>query len=99
MPNKFCVEFTTHAQKDLSKLSAETYDIILKKAEILEHDPFPRGNIKKKIKGVKHPLFRLRINTLTDSFRLFYGIHQQTVFVLRIVSKKEADRILKSFRI
>ena len=98
MADRFRVEFVSQAQRDLSKLSAETQDIILKSAKILEQDPFPRGTIKKKIKGMKHPLFRLRVNTPVDSFRLFYGLHQQTVLILRIVSKKEADRVLGTFR-
>jgi len=96
--DRFRVEFASHAQKDLSKLPGGTRDIILKRAKILEQDPFPRGNIKKKIKGMKYPLFRLRVNTPIDSFRLFYGIHQQTVLILRIVSKKETDRVLRLFR-
>ena len=98
MADRFRVEFASQAQKDLSKLPRATREIILKKTKFLEKDPFPRGNLKKKIKGMKFPLFRLRVNTPTDSFRLFYGIHQEVVLILRIVSKKEADRVLKTFR-
>ena len=74
-------------------------EILIDRMEILEHNPFPRGKIKKKIKGVKYPLFRFRIDTPADSFRLFYGISQEVVLILRIVSKKQADRVMRALRL
>lgn len=98
MPDKFRVEFASRAQKDLSKLSQSIRNILLKRATILQQDPFPQGSLKKKIKGVKYPLFRLRVNTPQDSFRLFYGIQKEVVLILRIVSKKDADKVLRVLR-
>ena len=98
MADRFRVEFASRARKDLSKLPKEARDIILRKTKILEQAPYPRGKIKKRIKGVKYPLFRLRVNTPSNSFRIFYGMQDQVVLILRIVSKKEADRVLRTFR-
>jgi len=96
--DRFRVEFISRARKDLLKLPEQTRDIILRRTKILEQNPYPRGKIKKKIKGVKYPLFRLRVNTPSNSFRIFYGMQNQVVLILRIVSKKEADKVLRTFR-
>jgi mRNA-degrading endonuclease RelE of RelBE toxin-antitoxin system len=95
---RFEVQFTTRAQKDLCKLPRATRDAILQKTELLERDPFPKGNTKRKIKGVGRPLFRLRASTSSDDFRLFYGILDNVVLVLRVVSKSQAERILKALK-
>ena len=98
MGGRFEVEFTTRAQKDISKLPRSTRDAILRKAELLERDPFPMGNTKRKVKGLSRPVFRLRATTPSDDFRLFLAIHERVVLVFRVVSKSQAERILKALK-
>ncbi len=91
---EFHVEFTTRAVKDLKKLPQNAQKQILKESTRLETDPFQFKNKIKKIRGVNFPCYRLRIDFQTDSYRLFYGIDENIVYVLRIISKKYADKII-----
>ncbi len=95
---EFRIEFTTKAEKDLRSFPLEVQRTILEETIKLEKCPFSFKKKIKKIKGVKFPCFRLRIDLQNDSFRLFYGVDKNIIFVLRIVSKKDAEKILKSIR-
>jgi mRNA-degrading endonuclease RelE of RelBE toxin-antitoxin system len=64
---------------------------VLSILRILEENPFPKGKLIKKIKGKKAAFYRLRI----DKFRVFYEIQHMKIIILRIISKKEADRYIK----
>lgn len=92
---KFQIEFTSRAAKDLKNFSRNTQKYILEESLQLESDPFQLKNRIKKIKGIKFPCFRLRIDFENDSYRLFYGIEKNIIYILRIVSKKDADKIIK----
>ena len=95
---QFVVEFSNRAQKDFKKISTSDRRKILNKAERLIQNPFPTGGIIRRIKGLKFPCYRLRVDGRDDSYRIFYGIEEKTVLVLRIVSKKYADQIIKSLK-
>ena len=89
--NKFRIELAPTASRDLDDLEIGIVTKILSELKILEENPFPRGKLIKKIKGRKTPFYRLRI----DKFRVFYGIHHMKVVILRVLTKKEADRFIK----
>jgi len=95
---KFNVEFTTRALKDLKSFQAETQKKIVTESLILEDEPFQFKAKIKRIKGIKYPCFRLRIDHGNDSFRLFYGIDGNNIFILRIIAKKDAEKIIKRIR-
>ena len=95
---EFKIEFTTKAIKDLKSFSLGDQKIILEETIKLKKEPFPFKKKIKKIKGIKFPCFRLRIDLSHDSFRIFYGIEKNIIFILRIVSKKDANKILKNIR-
>ena len=94
----FQVKFTPQAEKDLKSLSRDIQATILEEAKILKTSPFPFKKKIKKIKDVRFPCYRLRIDLKQDSFRLSYGIEKELVFVLKIISKKDADRVMRTFR-
>jgi len=83
---EFRIEFTSKAIKDLKSLPLDVQKIILEETIKLENNPFPFKKKIKKIKGIKFPCFRLRIDLSRDSFRLFYGIEKSIILVLRIIS-------------
>ena len=95
---EFHVEFTTRAVKDLKKLPTIAQKQILKESSRLETEPFQFKDKIKKIRGVNFPCYRLRIDFQSDSFRLFYGIDENIVYVLRIIAKKDADKIINRIR-
>ena len=89
--DKFKVELSPAASRDLDDLEMGTVTKILSDLKILEGNPFPKGKLIKKIKGKKTSFYRLRI----DKFRVFYEVQHMKIIILRIISKKEADRYIK----
>ena len=95
---KFEIEFTKKAIKELKSLPPIVQKHILEETIQLESNPFPSKTKIKKIKGIKFPCFRLRIDFQQNSYRVFYGIQKNVAYILRIVSKKSADKIIKNIR-
>ena len=91
--DKFSIELSPAASRDLDDLQIEIVTKILSDLRILEENPFPRGKLIKKIKGKKAAFYRLRI----DKFRVFFEIQPGKIVILRILSKKSADRFIKRF--
>jgi mRNA interferase RelE/StbE len=89
--DKFKVELSPAASRDLDDLEMGIVTKVVSDLKILKENPFPRGKLIKKIKGKKTPFYRLRI----DKFRIFFEIQPMKIVVLRIISKKEADRYIK----
>lgn len=94
----FELVYTKRARRDLENLNLSVQRKIVEESLGLKETPFPSGKKRKKIQGMNFPCYRLRIDTKADSFRLFYGIDRNMIYVLRIVSRKEADRIISSLR-
>jgi len=89
--DRFKIELSPAASRDLNDLEIEVLKKVFSDLKILEENPFPRGKLIKKIKGKKTFFYRLRI----DKFRVFYEIQHMKIIILRIISKKEADRYIK----
>jgi mRNA interferase RelE/StbE len=89
--DKFKIDLSPAASRDLDDLEIEVVTKVLSNFKILEENPFPRGKLIKKIKGKKTSFYRLRI----DKFRVFYEVQHMKIIILRIISKKEADRYIK----
>jgi mRNA interferase RelE/StbE len=89
--DSFRIELSSAASRDLDDLEMGVVTKILSDLRILEENPFPRGKLIKKIKGKRTSFYRLRI----DKYRAFYEIQYLKIVVLRIISKKEADRYIK----
>jgi mRNA interferase RelE/StbE len=88
--DKFKIELSPAASRDLDDLEMGIVTKVLSDLRILEENPFPRGKLIKKIKGKKTSFHRLRI----DKFRVFFEIQHMKIVILRILSKKEADRFI-----
>lgn len=95
---KFHVEYTKRAIRDLKSLPIDSAKNIIHETIELEEAPFPHKKKIKRIQGSKFPCYRLRVDGGSDSFRVFYGIDQNIAFILRVVSKRDADKILKSLK-
>ena len=92
--DKFKIELSPAASRDLDDLEMGIVTKVLSDLRTLEDNPFPRGKLIKKIKGKKTSFYRLRI----DKFRIFFEIQHMKILILRILSKKEADRFIKRFQ-
>jgi len=90
--DKFEIELSPAASRDLDDLEMGMVTKVFSDLWILEDNPFPRGKLIKKIKGKKTSFYRLRM----DKFRVFFEIQHMKIVILRIISKKEADRFIKT---
>lgn len=89
--DKFKIELSPAASRDLDDLEMGIVTQVLSDLKILKENPFPRGKLIKKIKGKKTTFYRLR----ADKFRIFFEIQPMKIVILRVISKKEADRYIK----
>jgi mRNA interferase RelE/StbE len=89
--DKFEVILSPHATKDLDGFSDTICKKIAHALKTLAEGPFPRGKLIKKLKGKGADFYRLRV----DKYRVFYVIESGRVVILRVLSKKDAERYIR----
>ncbi len=77
-------------QRDLRKLSKEMSSRILENMQELKRNPYPNGDKIKKIATSKGE-YRLRVG----DYRVIYRIEGSKVVALRVVDRKDFDKILR----
>ena len=96
----FNIFYNKDALKDLENINGKIPNdcaVILKKIEnILTNNPFPFGQTIKKLKNIQPTLYRLRVNA-SISYKIFYRIIGSSIYILKVVPKKDANRILKIY--
>jgi len=82
------------AIKELDALRADITGRVRDAIEVhLRHEPTKVSKSRiKRLRGLDRPQYRLRV----DEVRVFYDVTQETVQVLAIVSKAQADAWLKA---
>ncbi len=65
--------------------------MVLDHLPVLKENPFPRGKLIKKLKGKKATFYRLRV----DKYRLYYTLEGSVVAIMRVISKKDAEKFIK----
>jgi mRNA-degrading endonuclease RelE of RelBE toxin-antitoxin system len=93
--NKFHVVLTYHAIADLKGIAKNLKAQIHQDLKALEFTPFPSGNFIKRLKGFRPPVYRLR----SGDFRILYHIGEKTVTILRLIDRKELERVIKRLKI
>lgn len=91
----FAIVLAPEAVEDFKRLKAnlraELRDAL---ATHLRHDPRKTSRSRiKRLRGLRHPQYRLRVGDI----RVFYDVSGETVEVLAIVMKSEADEWLTQF--
>ena len=96
----FSILYTEDATKDLEQIKARSINdcnFILSKIEnILTANPFPFGTTIKRLRNIQPVMYRLRINA-TQSYRVFYRIIGNSIYIIKVVPKKDAEKILKRY--
>lgn len=96
MPPSFRVELAGQALRALEKLHPANQEEALEQIQReLSANPLPRPPLIRKIAGTRRPVFRLRLNVHREPWRAFYRIEPEAVAVFALVSKKEANRVIK----
>ncbi len=90
--SRFLLILSKTAVHDLDRLNDNTAQTILEASQILEENPFPRGNLIKKIKGTKSTFYRLRVG----DYRVFYFIDKGRVVIVKVVARKDAEKFIKN---
>lgn len=84
------IELSPRALRDLQKFPPPVARKILDDIEVLGETPWPGPPQVKKLKG--YELYRLR----TGNYRSIFEARQGKVVVLRIVNRKDLERILET---
>ncbi|MEB3244570.1 MAG: hypothetical protein VKJ06_01100 [Vampirovibrionales bacterium] len=95
----FSIQFDKRAESDLALLPKCDLVFVLQKiGKELVSNPYPRARTIKKLQGMDLDIYRLRMNAETQSYRAYYRILPgNTVYVLRIVAKKDSEKVIKQF--
>jgi len=92
---EFEVRFLPGAEDNLNKIPRYIAEKIIEKTEDhLSRNPFPHGNIVKRITGVQPPLSRFRFG----KWRIFFEIEERTVWVLAVATKPKSKATIKRLR-
>ncbi|MDI6800510.1 MAG: type II toxin-antitoxin system RelE/ParE family toxin [Thermodesulfovibrionales bacterium] len=90
--DKFHIVLSPYAVKDLDGFSDIVCTRIANSMKALEENPFPRGKQVRKIKGKRSDYYRLR----ADKYRVFYMIEGKKIVILKILTKKDAERFINN---
>ncbi len=72
--HSFSLQLTKQAAADLDKIPHDFRLQIVRAISTLGADPFPKGQVKKKLKGFKFPLYRRR----AGNYRVLYRNSSQS---------------------
>ncbi len=78
----------------LARVPAAERDRLLRAILALGQDPLPQGDHRKKLTGIRPPLYRLR----EGSWRAMYRISGENVDVIDLIRRKDLDRWLRRSR-
>jgi mRNA-degrading endonuclease RelE of RelBE toxin-antitoxin system len=92
--NRFKVQLTRVAAKDLDTLDQVVRDSVVADLARLNESPLDRPPRVKRLKGFKHPLYRLR----SGDHRIVYRIDEALVTILRVIDRKVLERSLRGLR-
>ena len=89
--DKFGIQLTSSAVDDLDRISDISKKKIIASIQKLSADPFSSNLHVKKLKGFKPPIYRIR----SGGFRVLYRIQDKTLIILRVIDRKDLERIIK----
>ena len=78
----------------MERLPARERERLLQTLLALGRDPLPEGDRRKKLGGIRPPLYRLR----EGPWRALYRIDGENVDVLDLIRRRDLDRWLRRYR-
>ncbi len=91
----FDIQLTETAAGDLDSIPDDLRRTILQDINILSTNPFLFGSNVKKLKGFMPPLYRLR----SGDYRVLYRVKGETVTIMRVIDRKDLERIIKRIKL
>jgi len=88
---KFEIQLAVSTVDDLDCIPEISKKKIIASIQRLSTNPFsPHPHIKK-LKGFKPPIYRIR----SGDFRALYRVQDKTIIILRVIDRKDLERIIK----
>ncbi|MCL4468160.1 MAG: type II toxin-antitoxin system RelE/ParE family toxin [Deltaproteobacteria bacterium] len=87
----FNVQATRSAIDDLQGIPNRFREQIITSIKPLYTTPLLSGTWIKKLKGFKPPLYRLR----SRDYRILYRIEGRNIIIMRVIDRKELEKIIK----
>ena len=91
---RFRVQLTRVAAKDLDALDEVVRAAVVLDLAQLGESPIDRPPRVKRLKGFRHPRYRLR----SGDHRIVYRIDETLVTILRVIDRKVLERSLRKLR-
>jgi mRNA interferase RelE/StbE len=91
----FDIQLTKAAAGDLDSIPDDLRRRILQDINILSTNPFLYRSNVKKLKGFKPPLYRLR----SGDYRVLYRVKDETATIMRVIDRKDLERIIKRLKL
>jgi mRNA interferase RelE/StbE len=91
----FNIQTTQTAVDDLNNIPKELRNKILPDIRNLSSNPFLSGSSIKKLKGFKPPLYRLR----SGDYRILYRVQGHLITIMRIIDRKELERVIRRLKL
>ena len=92
----WAIRLASHAAKDLTRVfaqSRELHDLLVEDIKHLSTNPFPAPPKGKKLRGLNGVFWRLRVG----AYRVLYRpLEPHTLLILRIIPRRELERVLKT---
>jgi mRNA interferase RelE/StbE len=89
------IQLTSSAVDDLDCIPEIAKKKMIDSIQKLSTDPFPSGPNIKKLKGFKPPIYRIR----SGDFRVLYRMYDKAIIILRVIDRKELERIIKRLKL
>jgi len=93
--SKFQILLTEHVVADLKGIPEDLRKHIHFDLRTLESDQFPSGTHIKPLKNFRPPVYRLR----SGDFRVLHHIQGNRVAILRVISRKLLDRVIRRLKV
>lgn len=90
---KFAVQLAQSAGDDLTKIPERFREEVIVSIQSLANNPLPTTGAIKKLKGIRPPLYRLG----SGDYRVLYRLEATAVKILRIIDRKELEKIIRFF--
>jgi mRNA-degrading endonuclease RelE of RelBE toxin-antitoxin system len=91
----FRLQLTKSAAGDLDGIPHDRREKILKDMEVLSSRPQLSQPNLKKLKGFRPPLYRLR----SGDYRVLYRVLGDTVTIMRVIDRKDLEKIIKRIKL
>ena len=92
---KFDIQLTYSAGEDLDCIPENHRIKIIALIKKFSSDPFAPGANIKKLKGFRTPLYRVR----SGNYRILYRIQEKTIIIMRVIDRKDLDRVIKGLKL